>query len=41
MPVRKFKELLDANPPERREKVARRVRATIAAMPLDELRDNR
>ena len=38
MPARKFKELLDAMPTERREKVARRVRETITAMPLDELR---
>lgn len=38
VPARKFKELLDAMPVERRDKVERRVRATIAAMPLDELR---
>jgi DNA-binding Xre family transcriptional regulator len=36
--ARKFNELLDAMPAERRENVARRVRETIAAMPLDELR---
>jgi DNA-binding XRE family transcriptional regulator len=38
VPARKFKELLDAMPAERREKVARRVHQTLAAMPLDELR---
>jgi transcriptional regulator with XRE-family HTH domain len=38
MPTRNFRELLDAMPAERRSKVDRRVRETIAAMPLDELR---
>jgi transcriptional regulator with XRE-family HTH domain len=38
MGSRKFKELLDAIPAERREKIEGRVRETIAAMPLDELR---
>ncbi len=38
MPAQKFRELLDAMPPARRDKVERRVRETIAAMPLDELR---
>jgi len=38
MPARKFRELLDAMPPERRRRVDQRVRETIAAMPLDELR---
>jgi transcriptional regulator with XRE-family HTH domain len=38
MPTRKFRELLDAIPAERRRKIDQRVRETIAAMPLDELR---
>ena len=38
MPARKFKELFDDMALGRREKVARRVRETIAAMPLDDLR---
>jgi transcriptional regulator with XRE-family HTH domain len=38
MPTRKFRELLDAMPAERRRRVDQRVRETIAAMPLDELR---
>lgn len=38
MPNRKFSQLLEAMPSERRKKVAQRVRDTIAAMPLDELR---
>jgi transcriptional regulator with XRE-family HTH domain len=38
MPTRNFRELLDAIPADRRSKVDQRVRETIAAMPLDELR---
>ncbi len=38
MPTRKFSELLEVMPPDRRQKVAERVRETIATMPLDELR---
>ena len=38
MPTRKFRELLDVMPANRRQKIAQRVRETIAAMPLDELR---
>jgi len=38
MPTRNFRELLAALPADRRNKVARRVRETISAMPLDELR---
>jgi transcriptional regulator with XRE-family HTH domain len=38
MPTRNFRELLDSIPAERRSKVDQRVRETIAAMPLDELR---
>jgi len=41
MPRRKFQELLEAMPPERRRAIADRVRKTIAAMPLDELRKAR
>lgn len=41
MPTRKFRELLDAMPANRREKVSQRVRETIAAMPLEELRKAR
>jgi transcriptional regulator with XRE-family HTH domain len=38
MPTRKFRELLDAMPAERRHRIDQRVREAIAAMPLDELR---
>ena len=38
MPTRNFRELLDAIPVERRRNVDQRVRESIAAMPLDELR---
>jgi transcriptional regulator with XRE-family HTH domain len=38
MPNRKFSELLDALPAGRRQEVAQRVRETLAAMPLNELR---
>src|ERR1035438_10740134 len=38
MPTRNFRELLDAMPAQRRHRVDQRVRETIAAMPLDELR---
>lgn len=41
MAARKFHELLDAMPAPRREKIERRVRETIAAMHLDELRKAR
>ncbi|MBV8706832.1 MAG: XRE family transcriptional regulator [Acidobacteriaceae bacterium] len=41
MPTRKFKELLDTMPAERRQKISQRVRETIAAMPLEELRQAR
>ena len=36
MPTRKFSDLLEAMPAARRNKVAQRVRETIASMPLDE-----
>lgn len=38
MPTRNFRELTEAMPANRRQKIAQRVRETIAAMPLDELR---
>lgn len=38
MQTRKFKELLEAMPVERREMVAQRVRETVAAIPMEELR---
>jgi len=38
MPTRKFSELLDAMPAGRRRKIANRVRANLASMPLDHLR---
>jgi len=38
MPVQKFKEILKDMPPARREKIGRRIRETVAAMHLDELR---
>lgn len=41
MPTRKFRELIDAMPANRRQKIAQRVRETIAAMPLDEIRKAR
>ncbi len=41
MPTRKFRELIDAMPANRRQKIVQRVRETIAAMPLEELRKAR
>ena len=41
MRTRKFSELTKDWPAERRERVAKRVRETLAAMPLDELRKAR
>jgi transcriptional regulator with XRE-family HTH domain len=41
MATRKFHELLDEIPANRRQKIAQRVRETIAAMPLEELRKAR
>ena len=38
MPTGKFSELLDAMPAGRRRKIANRVRAKLASMPLDQLR---
>ena len=41
MPTRKFRELVQAMPPERQRKIANRVRQSLAAMPLDEIRKAR
>lgn len=41
MPIRKFRDLLQAMPADRRQKVANRVQRTLASMPLDELRKAR
>ena len=41
MPTRKFKDLLEAMPMERRQRIDQRVRETLASMPLDELRKAR
>jgi transcriptional regulator with XRE-family HTH domain len=41
MPTRKFRELIDALPAGRRQKIARRMAESIAAMPLEELRKAR
>lgn len=41
MSTRNFRELLDAMPADRRNKINERVRNTIASMPLDELRKAR
>ena len=41
MPTRKFRELVQAMPPERQRNIANRVRQSLAAMPLDEIRKAR
>ncbi len=41
MQTRKFRELIDAMPSDRRQKIVQRVRETMAAMPLEELRKAR
>ena len=41
MPTRKFRELVQAMPPERQQRIANRVRQSLAAMPLDEIRKAR
>lgn len=41
MATRKFKELLDRMPADRRQRIERRVADTLASMPLDELRKAR
>ena len=41
MPTRKFRNLLEAMPADRRRKIAHRVQETLTSMPLDELRKAR
>lgn len=41
MPTRNFRELIEAMPPARRQKVEKRFRESVAAMPLDALRKAR
>lgn len=41
MPTRKFRELVQAMPPERQRRIAKRVRDTLASMPLEEIRKAR
>jgi DNA-binding XRE family transcriptional regulator len=41
MPTRKFHDLVKAMPPERQQKIAKRVRDSLASMPLDEVRKAR
>jgi transcriptional regulator with XRE-family HTH domain len=41
MPTRNFRELLQAMPPKRQQKIAKRVQQSLAAMPLDEIRKAR
>jgi len=41
MPTRKFRELVKAMPAERQQKVANRVRKSLASMPLEEIRKAR
>src|SRR5438270_10176589 len=38
MPTRKFRELVQAMPPDRQQKIEKRVRQSLASMPLDEIR---
>jgi DNA-binding XRE family transcriptional regulator len=38
MPTRKFRELLEAMPPERQRRIEKRFQNGLAAMPLDQLR---
>ena len=38
MPTRKFRELLEAMPAERRRRIEKRFQESMAAMPLDQLR---
>ena len=41
MPTRKFRELVQSMPPERQQRIAKRVRESLASMPLDEVRKAR
>lgn len=41
MPTRKFRELVEAMPEERQRRIVKRVRDTLASMPLEEIRKAR
>jgi len=41
MPTRKFRELVQKMPAERQQRIANRVRESLASMPLDEIRKAR
>jgi DNA-binding transcriptional regulator YiaG len=41
MPSRKFRELIKSMPAERQQKIANRVRQSLASMPLEEIRKAR
>jgi transcriptional regulator with XRE-family HTH domain len=41
MPTRKFRELIKSMPPERQQRIAKRVRESLSSMPLDEIRKAR
>jgi hypothetical protein len=41
MPSRNFKQLIEAMPPARRKRIEGRFQASLASMPLDELRKAR
>jgi DNA-binding XRE family transcriptional regulator len=41
MPTRKFRELVESMPTERQQRIARRVRESLASMPLEEIRKAR
>lgn len=41
MPTRKFRELIQSMPAERQQRIAKRVRESLASMPLDEIRKAR
>jgi DNA-binding XRE family transcriptional regulator len=41
MPTRKFRELVESMPAERQQRIAKRVRESLASMPLEELRKAR
>ncbi len=41
MPTRKFRELIQSMPAERQQRIAKRVRESLASMPLEEVRKAR
>ena len=41
MPTRKFRELVQTMPAKRQQRIARRVKQTLASLPLDEIRKAR